>query len=230
VASCRQGGGQSHSGRITAEPSGDPRNQIKDPRGVAAVRVGNYDTGEVKEWTPWQQYHNTDNSVSRERNGYNGRGEAVEELVVTKDDGTSKHTVRVHHRDGSSTTHSLDRDALDRPGRSVHTEDVPPPEDDPDSQAAPDSASGGPADNCNWNPALGKCMQPRSSGKDMASQPGPNGQNPGVSPGSLTPHIGSDAATNPGDGSWEARGFGSGSHGKRLDMKEEGTKVGGTPK
>lgn len=97
------------------------------------------------------------------------------------------------------------------------------------NQPAPEGSNGR-ADNCNWNPALGKCMKPRLSGIGMTSQPGPDGQNPGVSPGSATPHIGSDAVTNPGDGSWEARGFGSGSHGKRLDMKEEGTKVGGTPK
>ncbi|VAW77644.1 hypothetical protein MNBD_GAMMA14-468 [hydrothermal vent metagenome] len=117
-----------------------------------------------------------------------------------------------------------------RTGRPGTTIPIGPPSGtpgNPDNQPSPEG-SNGPADNCNWNPALGRCMKPHADTKGMTSRPGPNGENPGTQTGGFAPHVGSAAVTNCGDTGSDAcnqGGFGLSSGGTPLDMKDPGQGV-----
>ena len=249
--SCFNSGSQSSSGRVSRGP-GDPRDRIKDPRGVSSVKVGSYDSGPVKDWSPWVTTHRHGDTI-RSRDGKDGQGNNVREVIIIDTiNNESTHSVSVSSRDRSHTEiYSEIRDANDRVVNQSHDVNniYRPPQDShnhvvpgilyPDgweegSQSAPEGSNGPANDNCDWNPALGKCMKAKSDPQGMTSQPGPDGENPGSQPGSATPHIGSDAVTNGGGGDWNTsgrRGFGLGTRNKPLDMKDPGSPPGaGTPK
>jgi len=213
VASCmHRGGGQSGPRMLGAGPPGDPRDQIKDPRGVASL-----DTTDME-----LDIHGV--VVSQVTTHHDAQGRRTGQDTVTRIRmGRNEYAEFRHHTD----THGHD---TPKPTRIVTYD----PDSDPTSQAAPEGSNAGEGNGCPGNRRdllTGKCIFARPTGKGMTSQPGPDGENPGASPGSGTPHIGSEAVTNPGDGSWEVRGSGSGHHGTPLDMTEGGTKVpgGGDP-
>ncbi len=91
-----------------------------------------------------------------------------------------------------------------------------------DEQPVPhDGATSGKGDNCNWNPVLGRCMTQRASPKDMTSQPGEDGGTGAVTTaGTAGPHIGPEAVTNPGDGSFISGGNRGGSGGRPYDPRD----------
>jgi len=227
-SACFNSGGQNSQGRAGRGP-GDPRDQIKDPRSVSSVQVGSYDTGPVKDWSRWDIGHWTHGETYRTRSGQNGNGDFVqEEIIINPNRNEVTHEVRVE-KNGETTVHRVVEDSYDRTVEETHT--VRHQHDDPEnSQGTPDGSNSQANDNCDWNPALGKCMKPRADAKGNTSQPGADGSNPG----SATPHIGSEAVTNGGGGDWnttDGRAFGLGNGSKPLDMKDPGGLPGGvTPK
>jgi len=164
--------------------------------------------------------------------GQNGKGDFVEEVIgIDPNRNEVTHEVMVEENgNGETTSHRVVEDSHGRTVEETHT--VRHQHDDPEnSQGVPEGSNGPANDNCDWNPALGKCMKSQPDPKGMTSQPGPDGETPGNSPGGAAPHIGSEAVTNGGGGDWNTsgrRGFGFGNGSKPLDMKDFGGIPGGT--
>jgi hypothetical protein len=154
-------------------------------------------------------------------------GEGTSQTTITDRDGNvSSVTTQRSLSDGSISSESKYYDANGRPVRTTTT--VIPP--DSGEQSAPDSASGDAPDNCNWNPALGKCMTSTPDPKDNTSQPGPDGESTGGILGRNAPKTDVGAAINCGDSSTEACnqvGNGLNNGAKRLDMKDDNGPVPG---
>jgi len=210
VASCQQKGGQSDFGGLTAGPGRAPGAKYIPGRGQAQqnpVTDQEVDIhGVVVHSTTI--YHDAQGRVS-------GKDEIVRTRV-----GDNTYAEDRYHTDANGHETSEPRRMYHVVPHSRRSGGVI------SNQAAPDSASGGRPDDCNWSPTYKKCMNKRSSGLGIVSQPGADGENPGAIPGSATPRLGSDAVTNSGDGAWGVNRSGGG-HGQPLDMKEGGTKVPG---
>jgi len=236
LASCRQENKGATPGHLSTGP-GSPSSAQHIPGRGQAQQDGE-DSGSSphggQTGTGTQEQRNTDGTVTRIRTRQYRDGTRIVD-TVTKDTHGNEVATSHEERDANGRIiHNSDSSTFDAGNGETRTfvhydENVQSashmhaviPGHRHNDQPAPEGSSA-PSDNCNWNPALGKCVNTRSSGKGMTSQPGPDGQDPGASPASAAPHIGSDAATNSGDGAWEARGFGSGYHGKPLDMKDPG--------
>jgi hypothetical protein len=97
----------------------------------------------------------------------------------------------------------------------------------PDSQPNEGGSTAGRNDNCDWNPALGKCTKRRASVKEMTSQPVRGDTGVASASGSARPRLGAEAVTNPGDGSYSpARGARTGG-GKPYDPRDPAGTLGG---
>ncbi len=224
---CFDGGNNNETGRASAGPS-DPRDQIEDPRSVSSFRVGSYDTGRLSVRSSWTTSFR-DGSAVRRRQGQNEQGERVEETMIFNDDGTSGHSATVYHQDGTRTDHIVTYDEFGDKDSETHSESRG--RGSPSGQAAPDSASSGPADDCNWNPALGKCMTATPDPKGMTSQPGAGGQYKGIL-GRNVPKTDIGAAINCGDANNEAcnrAGSGLNNGAKPLEHKDPGPAPGDKP-
>ncbi len=242
---CFNRGKAKRPGTLNAGP-GDPRDQVKDPRDISAVRVGSYDTGFVI-WSRWETTQLPNGTVRRSRSGHDTDGNQFDESIFIYDDGYSAHVVRETSGSGGNlsktVTHTEIRNEYDVVEEETESTtyrqrrnngDTPPDSDNPggSGQAAPDSASSGPADNCNWNPALGRCMKPAPDPRGNTSQPGPDGQNTGGILGRNTPQTDVGAAINCGDASSEAcnrAGTGLSNRAKPLDHKDPGPIPGSAP-
>ncbi len=161
-------------------------------------------------------------SVTRDRDGevLDDYYSSTDRNGVTRD----RSTATFNAGNGWTATQSS---GTGRRGSTIVIGPTPVTPGNPDNQPSPEG-SNGPADNCNWNPALGRCMKPHADTKGMTSRPGPNGENPGIQTGGFAPHIGSAAVTNCGDASSDAcnrGGFGLSSGGTPLDMKDPGQGV-----
>ncbi len=244
---CFNSGGSTRPGHLSSGPAGDPRGQVKDPRGVSAVRVGRYDTGPVDDWSGWVTSHPTNGTVTRSRQGHDRQGNLVEEFVFLYDDGQSAHVIRVTETDAEHDRYKVStftemRDEYDeimetRESTAFRTRarvTVTDPDDEgagQTGQAAPDSASSGPADTCNWNPALGKCTAPAPDPRGNTSQPGPGHTDTGIL-GRNAPKTDLGAAINCGDASKEAcnrAGAGLSNAARPLEHKDPGPALGSPP-
>ena len=199
----RQDGGDSH-GSVQWEPPTATRHPNGDTK---TTRMGYYEDGAYVETTRTTDRNGNEVSTTRTLRDHNG-------III---DHSETETFNFGH--GESTTNVHENEGTDRERHwTTHT----PPEN---SQPTPEG-SNGLADNCDWNPAFGRCMKSKPDPKGMTSQPGADGESPGGQPpASATPHIGSDAVTNTGGGDWstrERRGFGLNNGGKPLDMKDPG--------
>ncbi len=233
---CFNSGKAKRPGSLSAGP-GDPRDQVKDPRGMAAddgdgsITVGEYHSGAVRVQGGWQtSFH--DGQVVRQRQLTDENSDEIVETVTYSDDGTSTHAANVRHQDGSEDIYVIELNSLDGVESETHSRIRAHGGAGASGQAAPDSASSGPADNCNWNPALGRCMKPAPDPRGNTSQPGPDGQNTGGILGRNTPQTDVGAAINCGDASNEAcnrAGAGLSSGAKPLEHKDPGPTPGSAP-
>jgi len=230
-ADCMGDGNREGTGHLSTGPAGDPRGRLKDPRSLSSTQFSEPSSeqpGKRVEWGAYQETESQDGITGKYRQGVDASGNVhMESFLYNHETGSRIHTTSVWDKETDAATfHTVERDAS---GHVVadHTDRVHPQNE----QGAPDGSNSLANDNCDWNPALGKCMKSRPDPKGMTSQPGPDGENPGSDPGSATPHIGSEAVTNGGGGDWntsDRRGFGLGNSNKPLDMKDPGSIPGGT--
>jgi len=246
--SCRQSGKGGTPGHLSAGPGSSPGAQYIPGRGQAQQDGGN-SHGRFQGWNVRGNTPNRDGSTTDMRGGTYQDGTRVEETITTNRHGDVVSRTRTvtdingrvidrsedesfNWNDGSSTTFHHENEGTNRKHHSVMTiGPVAPVTHGSSNQPAPEGGSR-PADNCNWNPAMKKCVKPRHTGKGMTSQPGPNGQNPGAKPArtSIAPNIGVAGAINCGDAGSEAcnrAGSGLSSGGRRLDHKDPGPAFGG---
>ncbi len=233
---CFNRGRSNRPGTLSAGP-GDPRDQVKDPRGMAAddgdgsITVGEYHSGAVRVQGGWQTRMH-DGQVVRRRYLADENGDEIIETVTYSDDGTSSHAANVHHQDGSEDIYVVELNNLDREESSTHTHMRARGGAGASGQAAPDTASGGAADHCNRDLVTGRCKNPRPDPQGNTSQPGPDGENTGGILGHNTPKTDVGAAINCGDASAEAcnrAGAGLSSGAQPLEHTDPGPTPGGAP-
>ncbi len=225
-ATCGQGrskGGPAGSATIGNGP-GNPadvvnnrsgRGQAKQDGGSSNTHWGQWQSDtddETGESIKYRTSQNDDGTTTTESHYRNSRtGESGYESVTRDRDGevlddyyssTDRNGVT---RDRSTATFNAGNgwtatqgSRTGRPGSTTLIGPTGVTPENPDNQPSPEG-SNGPADNCNWNPALGRCMKPRADTKGMTSRPGPNGENPGTQTGGFAPQVGSAAVTNCGD-------------------------------
>lgn len=224
-ADCMGGGIRGGSGYLSSGPAGDPRSRLKDPRSLSSTQFSGSSSEPTGKRVEWGAYHETeshDGITGKYRQGTDLSGNVyMESVQYNQETESTIRTTSIWNKETDAATfHRVETDA------SGHvTEDVTTRVHPQNEQGAPDGSSGMANDNCDWNPALSKCMKAKPDPKGMTSQPGPDGENPGSQPGSATPQIGSEAVTNGGGGDWNTsgrRGFGFGHGGKPLDMKDLG--------
>ncbi|PHS27745.1 MAG: hypothetical protein COA85_04610 [Robiginitomaculum sp.] len=233
---CFNSGGGKRTGTLSAGP-GDPRDQIKDPRSVAAdegdgsITVGEYHSAAISAQGGWQTSIH-DGQVVRRRYLADDNGDEIIETITYNEDNYSTHAANVYHRDGSEDIYVVELNSLDGEESSTHTHMRARGGAGASGQTAPDTASGGAADHCNRDMVTGRCKNPRPNPKGMTSQPGPDGENPGGILGRNTPKTDVGAAINCGDASSEAcnrAGAGLSNRAKPLDHKDPGPVPGGSP-
>jgi len=188
------------------------------------------DNGTVVQRTVGADGEVTEHSYSRDSNS------TYETNTVYHNDNSSTWTEEITLEDGSTVAQRIEIGA-DGSQKGVRITTVngvrkeeqvsaPPPQtgDDegkPDSTPSETSQQAKGADNCNWNPVWGRCMnKQKPSRKDMTSQPSEGGD---TVVGSARHRIGSEAVTNGGGGDWQvSTGGGSGGSGRPYNPRDPG--------
>lgn len=196
ASNCFSTNGGNRRGGIHAQPSAKPAGTAKlDRRGIASG-----DGKETSEQLPTEStdvtanentYENGDGSQTHVTEKVNSKGDVIgQEVTVTHADGSFDTRVYDGNKHLIVSTHGVTGGVVtDGPGSKSRS--GMPRED------GRTNGSGG----CNWNPIYGRCMNKRTSKKDMTSQPGRNSSG---SSASATPRLGREAVTNSGDAGYRS--------------------------
>ena len=207
----------SGTGTGTSGPR-DPNDDVIIPGKGQAEGDGQWSTSEDGN-TRTRSHRYSDGSYGYESETRNASNDNVRYHSVTKDSQGNiiNEISEIRDRDGNVQRNTDSTSFYDDKGRVAtftHTNDRNGnPHDDghliigpittrplnPSEQTAPDSASGGRPDNCNWNPALARCTAPVGDPEGQTTQPGPDGEYSGIGDTITAPSVDIGAVLNCGD-------------------------------